>query len=377
MGFNGKVIVNDAVTSAKMSSVRSTGAGASDFLPQFEAAWDPTESANITAAIVAQKAVGDLEQNVALKAHDEMIKNAPPKELASKDLVRKSRKYWDAYQHDMIREVFDGGFGAAIDEDKEFQTVFLAFVEMFSAKCHDCLPANHQTVTVTVVTSSTTLQNPNWRPGQPESDRYQSSTTTQTITVDMDPRFVDKYKAFQKAMTSPAAGLREALAAAQAGGPQRIIHDRLALAADLQRFFADHGGKSAAMRQMNVNFVRAITGEPSLQQAGGKIDGAEAESDKNLPPGKYARFVDGANAYFREKAKHSPSYLGNNASHDTALCQRMAERFSLYMKPEEEYYYANDFAGRFLPIMGPRASCPDPAWPTLHPDVEKAIAEIK
>jgi hypothetical protein len=228
-----------------------------------------------------------------------------------------------------------------------------------------------------VITSSSTIQNPNWRPGQPESDRYQSNTTTQTVKVDMDPRFVAPFNAFNKAMTSPGAGLREALAAAQAGGAQRIIHDRLTMAADLQRFFADHGGKSAAMRQLNENFVRAITGDPSLQQAGGKIDGAEAESDKDLPPGKYARFVDGANAYFREKANHSPSYMGNSASHDTALCQRMAERFSLYMKPDEEYYYANDFAGRFIPIMGPRASCPDPAWPTLHPDVEKAIAEVK
>ena len=47
------------------------------------------------------------------------------------------------------------------------------------------------------------------------------------------------------------------------------------------------------------------------------------------------------------------------------------------MTREEEYYYANDFAIRFLPIMGQRASCPDPAWPKLHPDVEKAIGEVK
>jgi hypothetical protein len=55
----------------------------------------------------------------------------------------------------------------------------------------------------------------------------------------------------------------------------------------------------------------------------------------------------------------------------------MAELLELYMKPDEEYYYANDFASRFLPIMGPRASCPDPAWPRLHPDVEKCIEEVR
>jgi len=47
------------------------------------------------------------------------------------------------------------------------------------------------------------------------------------------------------------------------------------------------------------------------------------------------------------------------------------------MSREEDYYYANDFAGRFLQIMGPRAMCSDPAWPLLHPAVEKCIAEIK
>ena len=156
-----------------------------------------------------------------------------------------------------------------------------------------------------------------------------------------------------------------------------MVHDLMAVATDMQKFFADHGGKSAAMRQMNENFLRAINGEPSLQQSGGKIEGAEAESDKDLPPGRYARFVDGANAYFRERAQANPVKFGSSSSHDTALCQRLAELYEFHMSREEEYYYANDFAGRFLPIMGPRASCSDPAWPQLHPDVEKAIAEIK
>jgi len=308
--------------------------------------------------------VGDVEQAAALKARDEMIKNAPPKELASKDLVRQSWKYWDAYQHDMIREVFDGGFGAAIIENKEFQKVFCTYVEMFSAKCPDSLPPNHVRVTNIVRTNR-----------KFDKNGTLLSEENHDYTVDMDPRFEEGYKRCWASLNSKASGLAGVVAAAQPGGVQHTLYDLKTLAANMQRFFADHGGKSAAMRQMSENFVRAVNGDPSLQQAGGQIDGAGAESDKDLPPGKYARFVDGANAYFREKAKRGPSYLGNSASHDTALCQRMAELFELYMKPQEEYYYANDFAGRFLPIMGPRASCPDPAWPTLHPDVEKAIAE--
>jgi len=151
----------------------------------------------------------------------------------------------------------------------------------------------------------------------------------------------------------------------------------LALTADMQKFFADHPPKSAAMRQLTENFARAIHDKPSLQQGGEKIDGAAAESDKDLPPGRYARFVDGANAYFRARAKADPVRFGGRSSHDTALCQRLAELYQFGMSRDEDYYYANDFALRFLPIMGPRASCPDPAWPRLHPAVERAVAEAK
>ena len=68
------------------------------------------------------------------------------------------------------------------------------------------------------------------------------------------------------------------------GAPSALVHDMMALATDMQKFFADHACKSAAMRQLNENFLRAINGDPSLQQADGKIDGAQAESDKDLPP---------------------------------------------------------------------------------------------
>jgi len=48
--------------------------------------------------------------------------------------------------------------------------------------------------------------------------------------------------------------------------------------------------------------MRGATAERSLQDVGAKIDGAEAETDKGLPPGRFARFVDGANAFHRDPA---------------------------------------------------------------------------
>jgi hypothetical protein len=374
MGFMGEYRPNVYLNTARIVSAESFGSLASFCVPKFEARWDATESANIMGTITAQESIGAADKVAAMKAREEMMRNAPPKQLASNDLVRKSWAYWDNYQTDMIREVFDGGFGAAMDENEKFQRVFLTYVGTFSAKCPECLPPNHQTVTVNELVG---VQVGGISGHDTDGmGRLVSSATYRTYTVEMDPRFVAKFNQFHAAVNSLGAGLSGLAAIAQPGGVQSMLHDRVAMVNDMLRFFADHAGKSAAMRQLTENFLRAINGEPSLQQSGGKIDGAQAESDKNLPPGRYARFVDGANAYYRE-LDNRDSAFGNSASHDTAFCQRLAELYESYMSPEEQYYYANDFGGRFIPIMGPHSACSDPAWTELHPDVDRALAEIK
>jgi hypothetical protein len=367
MGFKGAIVVDLVKNTARIVSVPAAKSDASDFVPQFEATWDATESADVKGVIAAQKAVDAADYAAAMKARDQTVRNAPPKQLASKDLVRKSRAYWDGYQTDMIREVFDGGFGAAVDENQQFQLLFCTYVEMYSAKYAALLPANHQTVTIT--------QNTNRKFDNNGNLVNQDSRST---TVEVDSRLAPKYRQFAEGLGSSKNGLGPAIAAMASGAsPRGMISNLLAPARDMQRFFANHDGKSAAMRQLNENFLRGATGEPSLQQADGKIDGAQAETDKDLPPGRYARFVDGANAFFRERAKADPIKFGSSSSHDTAFCQRLAELCQSDMSRQEEYYYANDFEGRFAQIMGARANCPDPAWPRLHPAVEKCIAEVR
>jgi hypothetical protein len=152
-------------------------------------------------------------------------------------------------------------------------------------------------------------------------------------------------------------------------------------AGDMDKFFETEvkaNGPSLAMKQMGENLLRAATGEPSLQEAGAKIDGAEAETDKDLPPGRFARFIDGANAYFRARAKADPIRNGDRLSHDAAFCEILAAKYQNVMTRDEEYYYANDFETRFAnQIMQPRQPSSDPAWPRLHPAVEKTIEEIR
>src|SRR5260221_14796669 len=104
MGFNGTFRSNMNQNTARIISVPTHDA---DSIPSFEAAWDPTESADIKGTIAAQKAVRAEDQVAALKARAEAMKNARPKQLASKDLVRKSQAYWKGYQGDFIRQIFD------------------------------------------------------------------------------------------------------------------------------------------------------------------------------------------------------------------------------------------------------------------------------
>jgi hypothetical protein len=386
MGFSGTFLSNVNQNTARIISAAESGPNASFFVPKFEAKWDATESADIKATIAAQKGVGDADQVAALKAHAEAVKNAKPKQLASKDLVRKSQAYWDNYGSDIIREVFDGGFASDVDEEPAFQLLFTTYVELFSKNCSAYLPADHKTVTITTVTT-----------------RRGVVVDTKTTTLEMDPRFIEKYGEFIGVAPAPGSDKEKeqtakTLAIAgrlfNRGGPshgtspadavvllRRIAARGISSGLDMDKFFAAEvkaNGPSAALRQMGENLLRGATGEPSLQEAGGKIDGTEAETDKDLPPGRFARFIDGANAFYRERAKADPIRFGHRESHDAAFCEILAAKYQNVMTREEEYYYANDFEGRFFgQIMQPRQSSTDPAWPRLHPAVEKSVAEIQ
>ena len=100
------------------------------------------------------------------------------------------------------------------------------------------------------------------------------------------------------------------------------------------------------------------------QQAGEKIAGAEKETDPNLPPGKYARFVDGCNGWYRDSAN---AYYRTGQS--SAWCQCLGDKYQHSMSREEEYYYANDFGPRFRDTIAQPHST-DPAWSRLHQAVE-------
>jgi hypothetical protein len=129
----------------------------------------------------------------------------------------------------------------------------------------------------------------------------------------------------------------ETLAGALAISSGRVsFSDYFSSSIEIGKFFGKEACNSAAMHQINENLLRAATQERSLQQAGATIPGAAAETDKFLPPGRFARFVDGCNAFFREPAnsRHRPA---------NAWCKCLSEQYRTPMSRDEESLYANDF----------------------------------
>jgi hypothetical protein len=277
------------------------------------------------------------------------MKTAAPAQLASKDVVRKSQKYWDAYHGDLIREVFDGGFGDGLGDNTQFELLFTHYVEAFSRDCRDALPAQHETVAMTQ--------------SKQVRDLYGNLLRKETLlswTVDCDSRFAPYYKAYAKELEKRGGAFAAAVAMHRA-----TLSDLSDPVEDIERFFKTEKSKSAAMRQFGENLLRAAQDQRSLQQAGEKIAGAAAETDPSLPPGRYARFVDGCNGWYRDPA--NTRYMTGQSS---AWCQCMGDKYQRVMTREEEYYYANDFGPRFRDqIAQPQST--DPAWNRLHPATQE------
>src|ERR1019366_8859629 len=104
-------------------------------------------------------------------------KTAAPPSTAPAGLVRKSTAYWSAYKSDIIRQVFDGGFGADVDEDGQFHILFTGYVEQFSDICRAYVPSPFEKETITHTVD-----------GQPVSSKE----------IDVDLRFWPKYHEFSQ-----------------------------------------------------------------------------------------------------------------------------------------------------------------------------------
>jgi hypothetical protein len=276
------------------------------------------------------------------------IKAALPPPAPPNGLVRKSKAYWGAYRTDLIRQVFDGGFGYDVDESAQFQILFNSYVEIFSKNCHTYLPANHEAVKVTQTSTK-----------KDRNGNVVSQQELQSYTVDVDSRFAPKYRKYGESLGSSSGETLANLLAIMSGRVSPTAY--FDPGTDVIKFFETETCQSAAMRQLGENLLRGATGKRSLQQDGATIAGAAAETDTSLPPGRFARFVDGCNAFYREPANARFSF-----PHATAWCECLSEHYRNVMTPEEESRYANDFERLFRGGIA-QPSSTDPTWQRLHP----------
>jgi hypothetical protein len=268
-------------------------------------------------------------------------KPAAPPSTAPPGLVHKSAAYWSQYKSDIIRQVFDGGFGEDIDEDGQFHVLFTGYVEQFSDSCRAYVrsPFEKETITHTV-------------DGQPES----------STEIYIDLRFWPKYHEFVNLGGFSDKSINQATGVVTG---RTSLSTYLDPAMDIIKFFKIETCKSAAMRQLSENILRAATGKPSLQTTGASIPGAEAESDKSPAP-RFAHFIDGCNAFFRDpaNARFAPS-------DPTGYCQCLSDGYQGVMTPAEDLSYANNFEDKFqhgiAQPWGYGSSKSDPAWPRLNP----------
>jgi hypothetical protein len=202
-------------------------------------------------------------------------KTAAPS-TAPAGLVRKSTAYWSRYKSDIIRQVFDGGFGADVDEDGQFHILFTGYVEQFSESCRAYVPTPFEKETITHTVD-----------GRPVSSKE----------IYIDLRFWPKYHEFSQAGGLSAKSASDAIGVVTG---RTSLSTYLDPALDIIKFFSTETCKSAAMHQLTENLLRGATGKPSLQTVGASIAGAAAESDTSAAAPRFAHFVDGCNAFFRD-----------------------------------------------------------------------------
>jgi hypothetical protein len=96
----------------------------------------------------------------------------------------------------------------------------------------------------------------------------------------------------------------------------------------------------------------------------------QAQVAAAAPPGGFTHFEDGCNAFYRD-----PANARLSMSDATGWCACLSEQYRNLISPEEEAKYANDFArlfhGGIAQPWGFGLSKSDPAWPRLHPAVDR------
>lgn len=125
----------------------------------------------------------------------------------------------------------------------------------------------------------------------------------------------------------------------------------------------DDGGDS-----LGTQLLKAVA--KAAAQENQKQAQRQAQVAAAAPRGGFVHFQDGCNAFYRDAANARLSM-----SDATGWCACLGAQYRNLMTPEEEAKYANDYGRLFhagiAQPWGYGLSKSDPAWPRLHPAVDK------
>jgi hypothetical protein len=125
----------------------------------------------------------------------------------------------------------------------------------------------------------------------------------------------------------------------------------------------DNSGDSVGTQVLKA-VAKAVAEERQRQ------DQRQAQVATATPRGGFVGFKDGCNAFYRD-----PANARLSMSDATGWCACLSEQYRNLMTPEEEAKYANDygrlFHGGIAQPWGYGLSKSDPAWPRLHPAVDR------
>jgi hypothetical protein len=332
------VATRDATESPKITSITTAEQVAEAPLP------DPVavRAARVAEAVAQNRRAMEEIHPGGRVPYDSPTNNRPPS-FSNAGLVRKSANYWRGFHSDVIREIFDGGFGADVEESTPFKVLFTSYVESYSKSCRASLPANHTAITMTSVTARV--------------DRFGnvvSQNANYSVTVEADPRFAPKYREYAAALSSSAV----ALGILTSGRRVNTLLDPLL---DIAQFFEDQKCQGPAMHQLTENLLRGALDKNSLQQAGETIAGAAADTDPSTPPG-LTHFSDACHAYYRDPAH--PEQSSRNASH---WCSCLGDQYRNRMTTADEAFFASDFKQFLNLAAGTKPSTGDvTTWERFH-----------
>ncbi len=191
-------------------------------------------------------------------------------------VVYKSGKFWSAFDDfETPRRVFEGDF-YGVNTTYAFASYFTAYVEEFYKNCESALPPTKVPY------------------DRPLVDEETGERITTDSYVEMDPRFYDAYRRYERRRTAGqmaqgagdiaegvekggAAGVGTILEGLVQGATQAFNH------ANQMAAFLRGRCNSATVRQMGENMLRAANNQPPVQASGPPIPGAEAESEPYLP----------------------------------------------------------------------------------------------